>query len=219
MAAVDSEDYRRLVYEAMTAVAPGWERHRARIEQAVTPVRAWMIRELAPRAGDTVLELAAGVGDTGFEAAAIVGDSGRLISTDFSRGGRLSLAVWGAPECNPWVAILAQILVEHGHLPPPEAGDPSPFSMASEERTRALLEGAGFMAVRTEQLPTCLIGRDVDDYLQYTTDTAGPLALVLRKLSAGERDAVKVRLAEAFARFAADGGYELPGVALGALAS
>ena len=43
-----------------------------------------MLRELAPRPGDTVLELAAGVGDTGFEAAAIVGEHGRLISSDFS---------------------------------------------------------------------------------------------------------------------------------------
>ena len=44
----------------------------------------WMVRELAPRPGDTVLELAAGVGDTGFEAADLVGERGRLISTDFS---------------------------------------------------------------------------------------------------------------------------------------
>ncbi len=71
-------------HEVAGAIAPGWERQRARTEQALALVRDWMIRELAPQPGDTVLELAAGAGDTGFEVAAIVGGSGRLISTDFS---------------------------------------------------------------------------------------------------------------------------------------
>ncbi|MET0762139.1 MAG: methyltransferase domain-containing protein, partial [Thermoleophilaceae bacterium] len=78
------EDYRRTIYEIAEAIAPGWERWRARIEETTTPVREWMLREQAPRTGDTVLELAAGAGDTGFEAASIVGERGRLISTDFS---------------------------------------------------------------------------------------------------------------------------------------
>lgn len=81
---VEPEDWRRAVYEVARAIAPGWERQRARIEEGVAPVREWMIQELAPRPGDTVLELAAGAGDTGFEAAAIAGEGIRLISTDVS---------------------------------------------------------------------------------------------------------------------------------------
>ncbi|MGH9027636.1 MAG: class I SAM-dependent methyltransferase, partial [Acidimicrobiia bacterium] len=65
------------------AVALGWERHRAFIEEAMTPVRAWMVRELDAGPGDTVLELAAGAGDTGYEAATLIGD-GHLITSDFS---------------------------------------------------------------------------------------------------------------------------------------
>ena len=78
------EELRRAFYEIAQAIAPGWERRRAFVEQVTAPVREWMIRQLAPGPGDTVLELAAGAGDTGFEAAAIVGESGRLVSTDFS---------------------------------------------------------------------------------------------------------------------------------------
>ena len=78
------EKQRREIYEIAEAIATGWERWRARIEEITAPVREWMIKELAPRPGDTVLELAAGAGDTGFEAAAVVGERGRLISTDFS---------------------------------------------------------------------------------------------------------------------------------------
>ena len=67
-------------------------------------------------------------------------------------GGRLALSVWGAPERNPWASIGGMILIERGHMPPPEPGAPGVFSMATEEHTRALLDGAGF---RSFVLPRC----------------------------------------------------------------
>lgn len=70
--------------EIAERIAPTWEKRRAEVEAVAAPVREWMLRELSPGDGDTVLELAAGVGDTGFEAAALVGWSGRLISSDLS---------------------------------------------------------------------------------------------------------------------------------------
>jgi SAM-dependent methyltransferase len=279
---MELEDYRRTSYETWEAMAPGWERWRAQLEEAVAPVREWMLRELAPRPGDTVLELGAGAGDTGFAAAAIVGDRGRLISTDFSPdmvevarrrgaelglqnvdyrvmdaerieldadsvegvlcqsgymlmadaaaalsetrrvlrpGGRLALSAWGAPERNPWASIGGRILIERGHMPPPDPEAPGVFSMASEERTRGLLEGAGFTAVRTEEIPVRFAFRDLDEYERWVMEVAGPFALVVRGLSGREREALKTQLGEAFAPFVSDGGYELPGVALTAVAS
>ena len=71
---------RRAFYEIAEAIAPTWERRRADVEKVATPVREWMLRELRPSEGDTVLELAAGVGETGFAAAAILGPSGRLLA-------------------------------------------------------------------------------------------------------------------------------------------
>ncbi len=81
---MDAEEYRRASLQNWQAMAPGWERRRREMEEAAAPVRDWLIRELAPQPGDTVLELAAGPGETGFEAAALVGDSGRLISSDMT---------------------------------------------------------------------------------------------------------------------------------------
>jgi SAM-dependent methyltransferase len=263
-------------------MAPGWERWRAQLEEALAPVREWLISELAARAGDTVLELAAGTGDTGFAAAAIVGERGRLISTDFSPdmvevarrrgtelglqnvdyqvtdaeriefdtdsfdgvlcqsgymliadaaaalsetrrvlrpGGRLALSVWGAPERNPWASMGGRVLVERGHMLPPEPGAPGIFSLASEERTRALLEGAGFTTMRTEEVPVLFAFRDLDEYESWVMEVGGPFAMLVRGLPKREREALKFELTDAFAPFVAEGGYELPGVALSAVAS
>jgi ubiquinone/menaquinone biosynthesis C-methylase UbiE len=279
---VDADRYRRSSQEVWEAMAPGWERWRAQLAEALTPVRSWLIRALGPKPGETVLELGAGTGETGFAAAAILGDNGRLISTDFSPemvevarrrgdelalgnvdyrgidaerielesgsvdgvlcqsaymlvadpaaalaetrrvlrpGGRLALSVWGAPERNPWASIGGMILIERGHIPPPEPGAPGVFSMASEERTRALLDGAGFGSVRTAEVPVRFAFRSLEDYEQWIIDVGGPLAVLVRGLPEGEREVLRARLSEAFVPFATDGGYELPGAALCAVAS
>jgi SAM-dependent methyltransferase len=134
-------------------------------------------------------------------------------------GGRLALSVWGAPERNPWASIGGMILVGRGHMPAPDPQAPGVFSMASEERTRTLLEGAGFASVETEEVPVRFAFRDLDDYEQWVIDVGGPLAIVVRGLPEGERGVLRARLREAFVPFATDGGYELPGVALCAVAS
>ena len=279
---MDVEEYRRASREVWEAMAPGWERRRAQLAEALSPVREWLIRELGAQPGDTVLELGAGTGETGFEAARLLGDDGRLVSSDFSPemvevarrrgaqlglgnvdhrvidaehieldpdsvdgvlcqsaymlvsdpeaalaetrrvlrpGGRLTLSVWGAPERNPWASIGGMILIERGHMPPPEPGAPGVFSLASPERTTALLDSAGFTSVRTEDVQIRFAFRDLDDYEQWVIDVGGPLAMILRELQEEEREVLKGRLAEAFVPFATGGGYELPGVAVCAVAS
>ena len=279
---MDLGDYRRASHEIWEEMAPGWERWRAQLADALTPVRAWLIGALGPQSGETVLELGAGTGETGFEVAAILGEEGRLISSDFSPemvevarrrsselglgnvdhrvidverieldsasvdgvlcqstymlaadpaaalaetrrvlrpGGRLAFSVWGAPERNPWGSIGGMLLIERGHMPLPEPEAPGVFSMASEERTRALLDGAGFTSVRIEEVPLLFGFRDLGEYEQWVVDVAGSFAIVMRELPEEEREVLRARLREAFVPFATDGGYELPGAALCAVAS
>jgi ubiquinone/menaquinone biosynthesis C-methylase UbiE len=81
---MESDDYRQASHATWEAMAPGWERWRAQLEQDAAPIRNWMVRALAVKAGDTVLELSAGAGDTGFEVAPALGSDGHLITSDFS---------------------------------------------------------------------------------------------------------------------------------------
>ncbi|HEU0335836.1 MAG TPA: class I SAM-dependent methyltransferase [Gaiellaceae bacterium] len=134
-------------------------------------------------------------------------------------GGRLVLAVWGPPERNPFFAVAGRALVERGHLPAPVPGAPGVFSLGDEQRLRALVEGAGFAAVRTEGIPVGFAVPSIEEYLATAADTAGPIALVLRALPTGERDQLAGELERAFAPFRADDGYRIPGLALAAVAS
>jgi SAM-dependent methyltransferase len=134
-------------------------------------------------------------------------------------GGRLTLAVWGAPERNPFFRVIATSLIRRGHVPPPEP-PPAPgiFSMASAERTITLLTAAGFADVRAEKVPGRFVLPSVDEYLCVIEDTAGPIGLALRRLSDEERAAVRADVEGAFAPVAATEGYVLPCVALCAAA-
>jgi ubiquinone/menaquinone biosynthesis C-methylase UbiE len=134
-------------------------------------------------------------------------------------GGRLALAVWGAMERNPWIAIPAISLAQRGHIPPPDPPPaPGPFSMASPERLESLLRDAGFGDVRTEELEGRFVFADADEYLGLIADTSGPIGLALQGLGHADRSVVRADVEDSLGRFAADGGYALPCVALCALA-
>jgi ubiquinone/menaquinone biosynthesis C-methylase UbiE len=135
-------------------------------------------------------------------------------------GGRLALAVWGTAEQNPFFMTIAVSLVQRGHLALPEPPPaPGPFSMASSERTEGLLRRAGFAEVRTEEVAGRFVASDADEYLSVIADTAGPIGLTLRGLAEPDRAAVNADVENSLRRFAADGGYEIPCLALCAVAS
>jgi SAM-dependent methyltransferase len=148
------EDYRSTSYETWETMAPGWERWRAQLEDAVTPIRNWLVTHLAPQPGNTVLELAAGPGDTGFAAAKLVGEGGRLISTDFSpamvkvarrRGAELGLEnvvydTMDAERIDLDVASVDGVLCQSGYM---LMADPA----AALSETRRVLRPGGRLAM------------------------------------------------------------------------
>jgi len=279
---MESDQYKRAAYETWETMASGWDKWRDAIEATSVPMREWMLRELAPSPGDTVLELASGFGDTSHAAAQLVGEAGRIITTDFSPtmveaarrrgqelglqnieyrvmdaenidlkddsvdgvlcrcgymlmpdparalaetkrvlkpGGRLALAVWREAERNPWISIVGRMLLERGHVPPPEPGAPGMFTMAREERVHELLEGAGFTVTHIEEIPVLFAYASLDEYIERAKDTGGIFARVWREVPDDEREALESGFAGEFAPYERDGRYEFPGVALGVGAS
>jgi SAM-dependent methyltransferase len=279
---VGRDEQRQVRLENWAAIATGWERAREEREKIAAPVTEWLIREVAPKSGDTVLELAAGQGDVGFELAPILGESGRLISSDFSpamseiarrrsaelgltnvehrildaerielgddsvdgalcrwgymlmpdpaaalaetrrvlrSGGRLALSVWSSASRNPWISIAGRVLAAHGRMPPPQPGEPGMFVLGDEALLRRLVESAGFGSVRMEDVPVQNTYASVDEYVRRSSEMGGMFSRAWAEAPAEEQERMEDEFREAFAPFAADGSYRLPGVSLCVVAS
>jgi SAM-dependent methyltransferase len=134
-------------------------------------------------------------------------------------GGRLALAVWGGGDRNPWITVAGRILVAHGHMPPSEPGEPGMFVLGDQKELRALVERAGFADVEMDEVPVVNDYRDVDEYVRRSTEMGGMFSRAWAGAPEDEREAMTEELRDAFLPFAVDGGYDLPGLAICALAS
>ncbi len=76
----DGRDRSRAVWDDMAA---GWDHYRDFMWRSTSHVGNWLVENVDPREGDTILDLAGGPGDNGFLAAGRVG-SGKVIETDFA---------------------------------------------------------------------------------------------------------------------------------------
>lgn len=134
-------------------------------------------------------------------------------------GGRLAFAVWASSDRNPWISVAGRILGAHGHMPPPEPGEPGMFVLANKRELRALVEDAGFANVQMEDVPVHNDYRDVDEYVRRSNEMGGMFSRAWTAASEDEREAMTDEFRDAFEPFAVDRGYELPGLASCVLAS
>ena len=147
--------------------------------------------------------------------AAAFAETGRVLR----RGGRVSAAVFAAPEQNPWAALPSRVLQERGHMPPPEAGDPGIFALFDRERLRRLFAHAGLSEPRIEEVSFTWRFGDEAEYWAFLEAAAGAIAMVLDRLDQAERGRVRAEIAEGLERFRSGDGIALPAVSLVASAS
>jgi SAM-dependent methyltransferase len=134
-------------------------------------------------------------------------------------GGRVVFSVWAAADRNPWISVGVRTLMGRGLVPPPEPGEPGMFVLADENELRGLVEGAGFTTLRMEDVRVRNEYESVDEYVGWANETGGMFSRAWSTATEGEQEEIKDEFRDAFAPFAVDGGYELPGVALCVAAS
>jgi SAM-dependent methyltransferase len=110
-------------------------------------------------------------------------------------GGRLSFGVWGEPDRNHWAFIPGLVLVELGHMPPPEPGAPGIFAMGDPSRIRELVTGAGFDDPDIEEVPVHWEYESADQHWDKTLALAAPIAEAYSSLddAAQEQVAAEVK--------------------------
>jgi SAM-dependent methyltransferase len=131
-------------------------------------------------------------------------------------GGKVCLVVWRSLSENPCWGAAKEIALRH--LPPP--GDdaatcgPGPFSMASEETDRAMLDAAGFAEVelfKRIDADVC-VGRDIDEAIDYQL-LVGPSGEIIREAGdEGQRKLPPIRqdLRDLMAPYLRDAGVFMP---------
>jgi SAM-dependent methyltransferase len=135
------------------------------------------------------------------------------------QGGRLSCAVFGAPERNPWVALPTRVLRERGHMPPADDGAPGILALADHDRLLRLFARAGFSEPQIDEVGFTWRFADTDAYWEFLSGAAGAIALVLDRLDDDERNRVREQVAQRASSFAGSEGIELPAMSVVAAAS
>jgi len=135
-------------------------------------------------------------------------------------GGRIALAVWDAPEHNPWATAPTKVLVKLGHVEPPDPTAPGMFALADADRLRQLFGDAGFTDVIVESVDIQPQYDSVQAYIDETRDLSGPFREVLDRLSADDAAAAAAAIeAEAAPFTGSDGSLRFRGRSLVAAAS
>jgi ubiquinone/menaquinone biosynthesis C-methylase UbiE len=129
-------------------------------------------------------------------------------------GGRVAFSVFAPPDRNPFAAIPAQVLVELGHMPPPEPGTPGICALGDSARLEELVTQAGFDPPQIQPVEFSWRFAGYDDYWNFLQRLAGAIAMVLNSLPDDQQATVRARTEEAIAGYRSNGGYEMGAVTL-----
>jgi hypothetical protein len=77
---------------------------------------------------------------------------------------------------------------------------------------RDLIESAGFTSVQVDEVPVQTDYRDVDEYVRRSNEMGGMFSRAWSAAGEDERRAMTDEFRDAFAPFATDAGYALPGL-------
>lgn len=134
-------------------------------------------------------------------------------------GGRLALAVWDAPERNPWNSAVHEAAVDLGFAQPRDLSVPGPFALSAEGMLADVLQDAGFDVLVVEPLDVVFRAASLDAFWDQQRQMSPSVDTLLGGLSPADtyrlRDAIDERWAS---HVAGDGSVAIPGRALGALA-
>ncbi|MBV9818594.1 MAG: methyltransferase domain-containing protein [Solirubrobacterales bacterium] len=135
-------------------------------------------------------------------------------------GGRAALAVWDAPERNPWATIPSGALAHLGLAEPPDPDAPGRFALSGDGQLSGLLQDAGFTEVAVQAVPLDSRYAGVEDFIAESSDLSPTFSATYHGLDDERRARVVAAISSALAPYAtADGAVAVPGSSLVAAAS
>jgi SAM-dependent methyltransferase len=125
-------------------------------------------------------------------------------------GGGIAAIVYSAPEQNTFFSIPVSIIRRVAQLPPPQPGQPGPFSLGSPGVLEGVLSSAGFADVRVEAVPAPLRLPSAAECVRFERESFGALHQMLAGVPETARAAVWDEIEEALRKFETEDGFVGP---------
>lgn len=125
-------------------------------------------------------------------------------------GGRMAAIVYSTPDRNQFFSLPVSIIRERAQLPPPQAGQPGPFSLGGPGALEAVLRTAGFSDVTVAAVPAPLRLGSAAECVRFERESFGALHQMLAGVAVDERPAVWSEVEAALTRFETPEGFVGP---------
>ena len=125
-------------------------------------------------------------------------------------GGRIAVIVYSTPERYTFFSIPVSIIRRAAQLPPPQPGQPGPFSLGSPGVLEGTLSLAGFADVRVEAVPAPLRLPSAAECVRFERESFGALHQMLAGVQETSRPAVWDEIEDALRQFESDDGFVGP---------
>lgn len=109
-------------------------------------------------------------------------------------GGRISIAVWGAPEKNFWVTAIMGTINEHIELPAPLPGAPGIFRCAVDGLVASLFSQAGLKNISQKEVFGKLNFRTAEEYWDLMSEIGAAVVAALSKADEATREKIQIEV-------------------------
>jgi SAM-dependent methyltransferase len=125
-------------------------------------------------------------------------------------GGRIGAIVYSTPERNVFFSLPVGIIRRRAQLPPPEPGQPGPFSLGAPGVLEQALGDAGFHDVEVRAVPAPLHTPSAAECVRFERESFGALHQMLSGLDEPAREDAWREIEEALRAFERDGAFTGP---------
>lgn len=125
-------------------------------------------------------------------------------------GGRVAAIVYSTPDRNEFFSVPVSIIRTRAQLPPPQPGQPGPFSLGAPGVLEAAFTAAGFSAVTVSAIPAPVRLPSAADCVRFERESFGALHQMLANVPQEDRPAVWDEIESALSRFETPTGFVGP---------
>jgi len=124
-------------------------------------------------------------------------------------GGRVSTAVWAAPQKNPWATIIMGTIARHVPAATASPSAPGLFRCAGDGYLREVLAAAGLKDIVVHEVPCPMTHDSPQRYWEFMTDVAAPVVAGLSMADKPTRDLIHDEVLDLARRYVRDGRVEI----------